>query len=106
MCEHIEDIIGLFHKEKAIRYKLEEIRLEEDDSRWVLFVDFPKNQFVIKIAANDFTSKERIDGWVEIIDTYRSLGYYRPSYPYINIFPALNTDRLRHLENIRMTIKS
>lgn len=75
----ISDIIGLFHKEKAIGYKVEEIRLEEDDSRWVLFVDFPKNQFVIKIAANDFTTKERINGWVEIINAYRSLGYYSPA---------------------------
>lgn len=31
MCEHIEDIIKLFHKERAVRYRLEEIRLEEDD---------------------------------------------------------------------------
>ena len=79
MCKHIDDIIRLFHKEKATGYKIEEIRLEDDDSRWVLFVDFPKNQFVIKIAANDFTSKERINGWVEIINTYRSLGYYSPA---------------------------
>lgn len=62
MCEHIEDIIGLFHKEKAIRYKLEEIRLEEDDSRWVLFVVFILSYFS------------------SIYKTYRLQGFFRVLY--------------------------
>ena len=79
MEQQISDMIGLFHKEKAISYEVKEIRNEEDDSRWVVFVDFPNERFVIKIAANDFTSIERVNGWVKIIDAYRDLGYYSPA---------------------------
>lgn len=79
MDKQITDIIGLFHKEEALRYEVKEIRNEEDDRRWVIFVDFPEEKFVIKIAANDFTSAERINGWVKIIDAYRKLGYYSPA---------------------------
>ena len=78
MNKQIDDIIRLFHHEKAIHHEVREIRQEDDDSRWVIFVDFPKGKFVIKIATNDFTSKERINGWVKIIEAYRDLGYYSP----------------------------
>lgn len=79
MDKQIKDIIGLFHKEEVLRYEVKEIWNEDDDSRWIIFVDLPKEKFVIKIAANDFTSVERVNGWVKIIAAYHDLGYYSPA---------------------------
>ncbi len=78
MDKQIYDIIELFHNEK-VQYEIKKIRSDDNDNRWVIFVDSPKGKFVIKIAANDFTSKERVNGWVKIIDAYRDLGYYSPA---------------------------
>lgn len=78
MDKQINDIIKLFHNEE-VKYTIKKIRIEDNDNRWIIFVDSPKGKYVIKIAANDFTSKERINGWVKIIDAYRDLGYYSPA---------------------------
>ena len=37
----IEEIIALFHAKKPRAYKIEEIRNQETDSRWMIYVDFP-----------------------------------------------------------------
>lgn len=99
MKKDIDKVLELFHKEKAIRYEVKETRLEEEDSRWIIYAEFPAGRvpaqsapagrvpagdamaekYVIKIAANAFTSKERINGWVKIIAAYRDLGYYSPA---------------------------
>lgn len=79
MDPQIQEIIALFHSEKALHWTVNEIRQEESDHRWTVFVEFPANQFVIKIAANDFTSEARVNGWVKIIEAYRELGYYSPA---------------------------
>ncbi len=104
MEKEIDKVLRLFHQEGAIAHEVKEIRQEEDDSRWIVYVelrpdrsqadgfrpgglqadglraeDSPAEKFVIKIAANDFTSKERIYGWVEIIAAYRELGCYSPA---------------------------
>lgn len=89
MENEIRKVIRLFHKEENILHEEKEIRLEEEDSRWIVYVELPAREisaeqvpaekFVIKIAANDFTSKERINGWVRIIAAYRDLGYYSPA---------------------------
>lgn len=75
----IEEIIALFHKGKASEYTLKSIRLDEDDSRWILYVNFDQNKYVIKIASNGFTTAERIRGWADIIAEYRKMGYYSPA---------------------------
>lgn len=75
----IKNIIALFHSEEPVSHSLEEIRLQENDSRYVLYVNYPEGKFVIKIAANDFTTVERVNGWVDLIAEYREMGYYSPS---------------------------
>ncbi|HIS70163.1 MAG TPA: hypothetical protein IAA58_12460 [Candidatus Gallacutalibacter stercoravium] len=74
----IERVIEVFHRKKPINYTLQEIRQEESDSRWVLFVSFAKERFVIKIAANGFTTQQRVEGWNTLIAAYTEMGYYSP----------------------------
>ena len=38
-----EQLIALFHKEKPSEYTLKSIRLEDEDSRWILSVCFGKD---------------------------------------------------------------
>lgn len=75
----IEEIIALFHREKASEYTLKSVRLDEDDSRWILYVTVAQIKYVIKIAANGFTTAERIRGWVDMIAEYQKMGYYSPA---------------------------
>lgn len=98
MDKQIKTIIELFHKENPIKYTFKEICLKADDSRWIIFVDFPKDKFVIKIAANNFTSKERVTGWLKIIAAYKDLGYYSPA-----ILKSINGN---YSENIIFNSKS
>lgn len=78
MNKQIDDIIALFHQKQPDGYELKEIRLEENDSRWVLYVDYPGEKYVIKIASNGFTTAERVNGWADIIAETEKLGYYSP----------------------------
>lgn len=75
---NLNQIISLFHKDNPESYTLKSIRLEDDDSRWVLFLTVRKQKYVIKIASNEFTTPERVGGWNHIIEEYRKLGYYSP----------------------------
>ncbi len=75
----LESIFKLFHKENPVRYNLEEIRCDDGDHRWVIFTEFERGKYVIKIAANDFTTRERVDTWPDIISEYRKMGYYSPA---------------------------
>lgn len=75
----IGDIIALFHSNKPISHELKEIRMQEDDSRWIIYVNFADEKYVIKIAANNFTTPERINAWVGLIAEYGEMGYYSPA---------------------------
>lgn len=75
----IDDILSFFHHEKPISCSVKEIRCEENDSRYVVFADFPEGKFVIKMASNGFTTEDRVNGWVDLIARYREMGYYSPS---------------------------
>lgn len=77
--DEMEDIIRLFHKEMPVKYSVKEIRGEDFDSRWVVFLEFDGGKYVIKIASNDFTTEERVNGWVGLIEEYRKLGCYSPA---------------------------
>lgn len=79
MDRQVKEIIALFHPEEALHWTVNEICREDEDNRWTVIVEFPAERFVIKIAANDFTSEARVNGWVKIIAAYRELGYYSPS---------------------------
>ena len=74
----IEEIIALFHEDKPLSYKIEEIRNQETDSRWMIYVDFPNEKYVIKLASNSFTTTERVNAWVDLIYKYQEMGYYSP----------------------------
>lgn len=78
MDRQIDDVIALFHKDRPTGYELTDIRNEDCDSRWVLYVDYPEKRFVIKIASNGFTTLERVSGWTGIIAEYEKLGSYSP----------------------------
>ena len=75
----IENVIALFHKDKPESYQLKDIRLENNDSRWVLFICRSNIKHVIKIASNGFTTQERVNGWNNIIAEYGKMGYYSPA---------------------------
>ena len=72
-------IVSLFHENKPLSVSVKEIRLQEHDSRWILYVTFPERKYVIKIAANGFTTEPRINAWVPLIRAYCNMGYYSPA---------------------------
>lgn len=74
----VENVISLFHRQKPIKYTLKEIRLQADDSRWVIYVDLSDGKYVIKIASNNFTTAERVNAWADLIEEYGKMGYYSP----------------------------
>lgn len=41
----IGDIIALFHSKNPISYELKEIRMQENDSRWIIYVDFADEKY-------------------------------------------------------------
>lgn len=75
----IGDIIALFHENKPTSYELKEIRAQKDDGRWIIYVNFADEKYVIKIAANNFTTPERVSAWVGLIAEYGKMGYYSPA---------------------------
>jgi len=51
----------------------------EGDIRFVFLVDTDLDEhLVIKVANNSFTTRERIQGWKELIDLYNDSGVYAP----------------------------
>jgi len=73
--------------------------LVKDGSRWAVFVFFDgkgacnetfqektacqerngREKYVIKIASNGFTTRERVDMWADMIAEYGRMGYYSPA---------------------------
>ncbi len=76
--QEINKMIAFFHTEEPSSCQSEDIWTEEEDSRTVIYVEYPEGKFVIKAAANSFTTTERVTGWVEMIENYREMGYYCP----------------------------
>ncbi len=76
--QEINKMIALFHTEELISCKWEDTWTEEEDSRTIIYVEVPEGKFVIKAAANKFTTSERVNGWIEMIENYREMGYYCP----------------------------
>jgi len=75
----MDNIIQLFHNNKPSTVEIKEIRNSEADSRWIIFIAINDEKYVIKIASNGFTTKERVNGWVQIVEEYKKLGYYSPN---------------------------
>lgn len=75
----MDNIIQLFHNNKPNTVEIKEIRNSEADSRWIIFIAINDEKYVIKIASNGFTTKERVNGWVQIVEEYKKLGYYSPN---------------------------
>lgn len=74
-----KEIIALFHKETPDMWELKNIRMEDDDARWILSVRFGVKKYIIKIASNSFTNAARVSRWPEIIAAYKEMGYYSPA---------------------------
>ncbi len=75
--QEINKMIAFFHTEEPISCKWEDTWTEEDDFRTLINVEYPEGKFVIKAAWN-FTTPERVTGWVEMINNFREMGYYCP----------------------------
>ena len=75
--QEINEMIAFFHTEEPISCKWEDTWTEEDDFRTLINVEYPEGKFVIKAAWN-FTTPERVTGWVEMINNFREMGYYCP----------------------------
>ena len=75
--QEINKMIAFFHTEEPISCQWEDTWTEEDDFRTLINVEYPEGKFVIKAAWN-FTTPERVTGWVEMINNFREMGYYCP----------------------------
>ncbi len=75
----MDNTIKLFHNNKPDTVEIKEIRNSVADSRWIIFIAFNDEKYVIKIASNGFTTKERVNGWMKIIEEYKMLGIYSPN---------------------------
>ncbi|MBO6052689.1 MAG: hypothetical protein J6Q17_03040, partial [Clostridia bacterium] len=51
----------------------------EDDFRAAATVEADGERFVLKLAANAFTTPRRIEGWTSLIRTAREMGVYMPA---------------------------
>ena len=76
--QEIKKMIAFFHTEEPITCQSEDIWTEAEDSRTIIYVEYPEEKYVIKAAANDFTTTERVTGWVEMINNFREMGCYCP----------------------------
>lgn len=76
--QEINKMIAFFHTEEPVSCKWEDTWTEEEDSRTIIYVEYPEGKYVIKAAANGFTTPERVTGWVEMIENFREMGYYCP----------------------------
>ena len=75
----IHSIIAMFHSEEPVSYSVKRIRDQECDHRYVIYVHYPEEAFVIKAASNGFTTAERVNGWATLIEQYRGMGCYSPA---------------------------
>ncbi len=79
MEKEIEKIWGLFFDVSPDKILILESRDDEDDFREAIRVDLAdKERYVLKFAANDFTSPEKVEMWGQTAAEYRNLGYYAP----------------------------
>ena len=81
----IEEVVALFHANLPDWVELKEIRNQPEDHRWIAFVESGGVKTVIKIAANSFTTPERVSAWPKLIAEFAKLGYYSPA-----LLPSLN----------------
>ena len=73
-------IASLFWDEPVTVLKTINTSHGEQDFREAVFVKTASgSQFVIKLAANDFTFADRIKMWQHCSEEYRSVGYYAPA---------------------------
>lgn len=76
----IQDIFGLYDLTQPTRWKIIGSRKEKSDFRHAIRAEWPDRTLIIKIAANTFTTPERVAGWSTLSGEYCSLGYYCPQF--------------------------
>ena len=85
---NIHPIVSMFTDEKVTEIKKHYSSHGEEDHRCTLFLRLISGRrFIIKLAANSFSTPERLDMWRRCCETYRENGYYCPQ-----ILPALSGD--------------
>ncbi|MBR6791443.1 MAG: hypothetical protein IKM31_11325, partial [Oscillospiraceae bacterium] len=74
----LHEIFLMYHSALPVQYEIKDTSHGEDDFRQAVIADYPDRKMVIKLAANDFTTPERVRCWKDTIEAYRSLGYDCP----------------------------
>lgn len=75
----IQDAFFRFFDDTPISAELIDTSREDSDFRQAVIVSTEQgNKYVLKFAANDFTSPDRIQVWKRTVEEYRNLGYYCP----------------------------
>jgi len=75
-----KEIALLFRKEEPVRITEKESSHGEEDFRLALFVEYPDEKLVIKLAGNSFTDEEHLTAWMTMAEKYKELGYYCPQF--------------------------
>ena len=77
--QEIEKIWGLFFDVSPDNILILESRDDEDDFREAIRIDLTdEERYVLKFAANDFSSPGKVEMWGRTAAEYRNLGYYAP----------------------------
>lgn len=72
------EVFQLYDVHEPLRYEIKKSNHGDNDYRVSIFAQWPDRKLVIKLADNDFTNAERIEGWVKTIEEYLLSGYYCP----------------------------
>lgn len=78
--QELQAIVTLFFDGNATIRKIINTSHGEHDFREAVFVQTESGEnFVIKLADNDFTFPEKVQMWQRCSEAYRSIGYYAPA---------------------------
>lgn len=81
----LNDIFRMYAPRLPVQYEIKNTSHGEDDFRQAIIAEWPDRKLVIKLAANDFSTPERVCRWRDTIEAYRELGYDCP-----RILPDVN----------------
>lgn len=77
----IDNLVRFFYEDPYYDFEFKNHRNEKDDFRAnIKLKSRNKNEMIIKLADNDFTTIDRISKWKRCAEEYRRLGYYCPDF--------------------------
>jgi len=75
----LNHIWGYYNTTEVVDYKIIDTSRASDDVRYTVIVKYSNGEkLAIKLTNNSFTTKERIEGWNNLIKVYRGAGIYCP----------------------------